>query len=102
MRPVALLRKVAPMHRKRFLGAITADGKTVYVANQQSGNVVPISTATNTAGAAISVGPRPNGIAVTPDGSTVYVTMSSGTTIVPISTATNAAGSPITVGNSPA
>jgi YVTN family beta-propeller protein len=47
--------------------AITADGKTAYVANQGSANVTPIDTATNTAGTTIAVGTDPNELAITPD-----------------------------------
>jgi YVTN family beta-propeller protein len=45
---------------------ITPDGRTVYVANINSGTVTPIATATYTAGAPIVVGVRPRAIAVTP------------------------------------
>jgi YVTN family beta-propeller protein len=39
---------------------------TAYVVNSGSGTVTPISTATNTAGKAIKVGPGPVAIAITP------------------------------------
>ena len=80
---------------------ITPDGKTAYVADKASGNVVPIDLATNTAGTPIAVA-GPNGLAVSPDSKTVYVT--SGDTIVPITTANNATASPIalTANSSPA
>ena len=46
--------------------AITPDGKTAYVANVGSQSVTPIATATDTAGADISVGISPEAIAITP------------------------------------
>ena len=62
--------------------------------------VIPINTATNTAGKPIRVGPGGQGrIAITPDGKTAYVAGSG--TVTPISTATNTAGKPIRLGGSP-
>jgi YVTN family beta-propeller protein len=95
--------------------AITPDGKTVYVANINSGTVTPIDTATNTAGEPIEVGVRPRAIAVTPDGKIAYVVNQSRPqpspwpsyppdergTVTPIDTATNTPGEPIDVGNEP-
>lgn len=53
--------------------AITPDGKTAYLTRDRCrngfdipGNVVPINTATNTAGPGILVGLRPSIIAITP------------------------------------
>ena len=46
--------------------AITPDGRTAYVANQDSGTVTPICTATNTPGKPITVGSDPVAIAITP------------------------------------
>ena len=80
--------------------AITPDGATVYVAND-NGTVTPISTATDTAGAPISVGNQTHGVAVAPDGKTVYAANLGNDTVTPISTATNTAGAPISVGSSP-
>jgi YVTN family beta-propeller protein len=47
--------------------AITPDGVTVYVTNQEANTVTPIDTATNTAGTPIPVGANPRGIAIGPD-----------------------------------
>jgi YVTN family beta-propeller protein len=66
-----------------------------------SGTVTPIATATNTAGAPITVGRGPIGIAITPNGKTAYVTNYIADTVTPIATATNTAGAPITVGRGP-
>ncbi len=78
--------------------AITPNGRTLYVVNEWSGTVTPISTVTNTAGRAIRVRPAgegmTSGIAITPDGKTAYVLCSAGG-VVPVSTATDTAGPPI-------
>jgi DNA-binding beta-propeller fold protein YncE len=75
--------------------AITPDGKTLYVADDDEGTpgtVTPVSTATNTAGPPIHVG-APVEIAMTSDGKTIYGAALR--KVVPISTATNTAGPPI-------
>ena len=56
--------------------AITPDGTKAFVANHHDGTVTPITIASNTAGAPITVGPggaQPVAIAITPDGTTAYV-----------------------------
>ena len=82
--------------------AITPDGKTGYVADPGMNTVIPISTATSTAGKPIHLpqgGYGPDWIAITPDGRTAYVANDSQPgTITPINTATNQAGKPIRVG----
>ena len=60
--------------------------------------MVPISTATNTAGAPIPVGGSPVAIAVTPDGRTAYVASRTPGTVTAISTATNAVVGALSVG----
>ena len=72
---------------------MTPDGKTAYVTNQST--VTPIDTATNTAGAPISVGTgtNPFGLTVSPDGKTLYVEISNaGGGVATINTATNTTG----------
>lgn len=85
--------------------AIAPDGKTVYIANPEGppGAVVPISTATNTAGKPIPAGGAVS-IAITPDGKTLYaagiINNSLSTPVnqvLPISTATNTPGQPIRI-----
>jgi len=63
-----------------------------------SNSVIPIDTATNTAGTNITVGNVPLGIAITPNGKTAYVANQSSGTVTPIDTATNTAGTNITTG----
>ena len=79
---------------------MTPDGKTLYVTNYEGrpvDTIVPISTATNTAGKPIRVGSPADALAITPDGKTLYAASSTATrnTVTPISTATNRAGKPI-------
>ena len=58
--------------------------------------MTPITTATNTPGKPIKVGPHPGMIAITPDGKTAYVVNEADHpgwgTVTPIATATNTAG----------
>jgi YVTN family beta-propeller protein len=61
--------------------------------------VIPIATATNTAGPPIPAGAGV--IAITPDGKTAYITNQISGTVTPITTATNTAGPPIPVGTDP-
>ena len=64
--------------------AITPNGKTAYVANNDSDTVTPISIATNTAGPAIHVDSGPTWIAITLDGKTAYVANYDDDTLTPI------------------
>jgi YVTN family beta-propeller protein len=85
--------------------ATPASTPAVYVANRPSGPsgpgwVTPISTATNTAGPRVDVGPS-YVMAATPNGKTVYVASLFSDTVIPISTATNTAGRPIKVARFP-
>jgi len=86
--------------------AVTPDSSTAYVASEPStkpappgctgrtGEVTPISTATNAPGTPIRVGCDPYFLAITPDGKTVWVANGE-RTITPIATATNTPGKPI-------
>lgn len=66
------------------------------------GTVTPISTVTNTRGAAIKVGTDPIGISITPDGKTAYVLNSTpDNTLIPISTTLGTVGPAIKVGRFP-
>jgi YVTN family beta-propeller protein len=89
--------------------AITPDGKTVFVGASDPATgiaeVVPIATATGTAGAPILLGPdggTVNAIAFTPDGRTAYLAVSSITgEVIPMSTSTRTLGTPVPVGPNP-
>jgi DNA-binding beta-propeller fold protein YncE len=88
--------------------AITPDGQTAYVSSEpltkhkppgcvgQTGEVTPISTATNMPGPPIRVGCYPYLLAITPDGKTAWVA-SGNNTVTPIATATNTPGKPIKI-----
>src|SRR5580658_394378 len=84
------------------LGALaTGAAQTAYVANDNMGNVTPISLATNTPGAPITVGACPQGVAITPNGRTAYVVNDCPGTVTPITVATGVTGTPIGVGSGP-
>ena len=59
------------------------------------GAVVPLDTATDTAGAAIDVGAAPSGIAIAPNGQTAYVVNEISDPLTPIDSATDKAESPV-------
>jgi DNA-binding beta-propeller fold protein YncE len=87
--------------------AITPNGKTVYVVNNEEpyGTVTPIATAANSAGKNIKVGLTPGAIVITPNGKTAYVlNLAEGEpgkgTVTPINTATSTVGKPIKVAGS--
>ena len=88
--------------------AMAPDGKTVYAGGADpvtgAGEVTPVSTATNTAGAPIMVSPDGDvtAIAVTPGGTTAYAALGFNDEVVPIDTATRDAQTPIPVGVHPA
>ena len=84
--------------------AVSPDGNTAYAVSEprqkpavnctgQTGEVTPISTATNLPGRPIRVACDPYAVAVSLDGKTVWV--GSRNWVTPISTATNMAGKPI-------
>jgi YVTN family beta-propeller protein len=89
---------VAPPATAPAVVAVTRDGRTVYVANEGSGTVTPIDTATRRPGPPIKVGSAPVALAITPNERTIYVADEGSSTVTPIDVATNRPGSPITVG----
>lgn len=88
--------------------AMAPDGKTLYVggsaAGTGAGEVIPVSTASNTAGPPVTVSPDGDitALAVTPDGSAVYAALGFNDEVVPVDTATQTAQTPIPVGVHPA
>src|SRR5579875_2932781 len=83
----------------------TPDGRTLYVADDMSDWVRPVSTVAGTAGRPIRVVPEPVAMAVTPDGRTLYVASANFNRgrgwVTPISVATGTAGPPIEVRRAP-
>ncbi len=81
--------------------AITPDGKTALVSNEDSGSVTLIEVATDKAGSEIAVGSEPVGVAITPDGKTAYVANAGSNSVTPINIAAKTAGTAIPVGKRP-
>ena len=81
--------------------AITPNGKTAYVTDDDSGYVTPIDLATNEAEMRIKVGDAPEGIAITPNGKTAYVVNTGDASVTPIEVANNEPREPIPVGVNP-
>lgn len=81
--------------------AVTPDSKTVYVIcnkpPEDSGTVLPISTATNRPGQPIKISNGATDLAITPNSRTVYVLDYDTGMVTPVSTATNTAGKPILI-----
>ncbi len=84
--------------------AVTPNGTTAYVVPTQSdetAEIAPINTATNTVGTPINTGDPVSALAISPDGSTIYAVSATDNAVVPISVATQTAGTPIPVGDDP-
>ena len=78
--------------------AMSADGRTILVANSEQdtvsdGSVTPIDTATNTAGKRLATGHV--SFTFAPDGQTAYLLNSDAATLTPIDLATQALGKPV-------
>lgn len=70
-----------------YLGAVSPDGKTVYVGNRSGGSVTAIDTATNQP-TSITTGGHPESVAVSPDGRRLYVADEEGAGIITVDAAT--------------
>ncbi|HJP73811.1 MAG TPA: GH92 family glycosyl hydrolase [Pseudonocardiaceae bacterium] len=79
---------------------ISPNGSELYV-TVANGGVVPVATATNTAGAMIATGAGAYAVSFTSDGTTAWVVDSGANDIRPITVATGAAGPSVPVGNVP-
>ncbi len=93
----------APSAAASTTGMTTGSAGTLYVDNELSNTVTPISIATGTGGKPIKAGNTPTTMQITPDGKTLYVVDSSRPAgmVTPIATATNKPGKPIRTGNTP-
>ena len=96
-------------HRPAAVAPPRPAGAVMYVV--ASNGVIPVTTATNTAGRPIKIdGGILSAIAITPDAKTAYVMMQYGESrrprhygaVIPVATATNARGKPIKIGGFPA
>lgn len=65
--------------------AFLPDGSKAFVCNQSGNSIQPITTATDTAGAALGVPAGPYAIAITPDGHHAYVCCITANEVQPIS-----------------
>ena len=80
-------------------GAVSPDGKTVYVTDSGTGTVSAVTGAVTTT---ITVGGTPGAIAMNASGATVYVADSGSNTVSVIDTASKTVTGTITVGSNPA
>ena len=84
------------------LVAIPAQAQTfAYVANDASGSVSVINTASSTVIATIPVGNAPYGVAFTPDGARVYVVNENSNSVSVIATDSNTVIATVSVGSDP-
>jgi YVTN family beta-propeller protein len=82
--------------------AITPNGRTAYVTNEDSDDVSVIDTQTNqVVGSRIEVNLIPSWVAITPDGRSAYVANYNGGQVSVIDTQTNQLGPPIKVAGRP-
>ena len=82
--------------------AVTPTGAFLYVVSSGPGNVLAISTLTNTVVATIAVGTHiPIGVVVSPDGTTAYVTNYNANTVSVVQTGNNVVSNTINVSAGP-
>jgi YVTN family beta-propeller protein len=62
-----------PVRTRPYLGAVTPDGRRLFVPNHDSGSISVIDTASDTVVAEVQVPPNPHWIEFTSDGSRAYV-----------------------------
>ena len=65
---------------------VSADGKTIYVSNEDGGTVTVLDVVSGTAVATVPVGGEPEGVTISPDGAVVYVTSEGAGTVSVIAT----------------
>jgi YVTN family beta-propeller protein len=91
-----------PAGRNPWAIAVTPDGTTAYVVNNDDpGTVTPIDVATDAPGSPIRVDGYPKAIAITPNGHFAYVVDYVSNAVTPIDLTTRVAYAPIPVGNRP-
>src|SRR4051812_43891178 len=81
--------------------AVSHDGKTVFVANEDAGQLTFIDAGTNMISGTVKVGDEPEGITVTPDDKRVYVTSEDAGAIFVVDIEQKKLVKPVTVGPRP-
>jgi len=95
------LRKVLAAGSDPEQFAITKDGQTIYVANEDVALTTVLDVASGNIIKTVPVGEEPEGVEISPDGTVVYVTSESNNTVSAISTATNEIVATVKVGPRP-
>ena len=80
---------------------ISADGKTIYIANEDASAASVVDVPTGTVKATIKIGGEPEGVTLRPGGGEVWVTSEAGGKLYVIDTKTNTVTHAITVGKRP-
>ncbi|WP_219414391.1 Hsp70 family protein [Pseudonocardia nigra] len=90
-----------PVRTRPFLGAVTHDGRQLYVPNHDSGSISVIDTSTHEVTSEIQVAPNPHWIEFTPDGTRAYMANHESNVISVLDTADNTILAEIPVQTSP-
>jgi YVTN family beta-propeller protein len=81
--------------------AVSPDGARLYIASEDTGQLVIMDARTGVVRAALPVGGEPEGVAVSPDGSLVYATSEEDSHVAVIDTSRNAVRARVRVGLRP-
>jgi YVTN family beta-propeller protein len=80
---------------------VSADGKTIYVSNEETAEMSAVDTSTGSIRARVKVGQEPEGVTVRPDGKVVFVTSEVDGEVTAVDTATMAVVGHIKTGARP-
>jgi PQQ-dependent catabolism-associated beta-propeller protein len=95
------LRRTLPSGQDPESFAISADGKTLYVSNEETAQLSVLDLNSGQIKAKVSVGKEPEGVTLRPDGKVVYVTSEEDGTVTAVDTATLAVLHTIATGKRP-
>jgi YVTN family beta-propeller protein len=90
-----------PVRTRPYLGAVTPDGKWLYVPNHDSGTVSVIDTATEVVTTEIEVAPNPHSIEFSHDGTRAYIANHESNVVSVLDTSNNTVLAEVPVDNSP-
>ena len=90
-----------PVRTRPYLGAVTRDGRQLYVPNHDSGTISVIDTATNEVTSEITVAPNPHWIEFSRDGTRAYIANHESNLISFLDTSTNTVVEEVPVQTSP-